>query len=59
MQLLAELDGLTIGACEIIAATNRPDILDDASCVPVDLIESLKSIPEEDSRHAILSYTQV
>ena len=43
MQLLAELDGFDeLEHVKIIAATNRPDILDDAYCDQVDLIELSK-----------------
>lgn len=57
MQLLAELDGFDeLEHVKIIAATNRPDILDDALLRPgrFDRIIEIP-IPEEDSRHAILS----
>ena len=57
MQLLAELDGFDeLEHVKIIAATNRPDILDDALLRPgrFDRIIEIP-IPEEESRHAILS----
>ena len=56
MQLLAELDGFDeLEHVKIIAATNRPDILDDALLRPgrFDRIIEIP-IPEEDSRKAIL-----
>jgi proteasome regulatory subunit len=56
MQLLAELDGFDeLENVKIIAATNRPDILDDALLRPgrFDRIIEIP-IPEEDSRKAIL-----
>ena len=56
MQLLAELDGFDeLEHVKIIAATNRPDILDDALLRPgrFDRIIEIP-IPEEDSRRAIL-----
>ncbi|MGB1436606.1 MAG: proteasome-activating nucleotidase [Candidatus Poseidoniaceae archaeon] len=56
MQLLAELDGFDeLEHVKIIAATNRPDILDDALLRPgrFDRIIEIP-IPEEESRKAIL-----
>jgi len=56
MQLLAELDGFDeLEHVKIIAATNRPDILDDALLRPgrFDRIIEIP-IPEENSRRAIL-----
>ncbi len=56
MQLLAELDGFDeLEHVKIIAATNRPDILDDALLRPgrFDRIIEIP-IPEEESRRAIL-----
>ena len=55
MQLLAELDGFDeLEHVKIIAATNRPDILDDALLRPgrFDRIIEIP-IPEEDSRKAL------
>jgi proteasome regulatory subunit len=56
MQLLAELDGFDeLEHVKIIAATNRPDILDDALMRPgrFDRIIEIP-IPNEESRNAIL-----
>ena len=56
MQLLAELDGFDeLEHVKIIAATNRPDILDDALLRPgrFDRIIEIP-IPEENSRRSIL-----
>ena len=55
MQLLAELDGFDpIGSVKIIAATNRPDILDDALLRPgrFDRIIEIP-VPEAESREMI------
>lgn len=56
MQLLAELDGFdALNDVKIIAATNRPDILDDALLRPgrFDRIIEIP-LPDDDSRKAIL-----
>ena len=56
MQLLAEMDGFdALDDVKIIAATNRPDILDDALLRPgrFDRIVEIP-IPDEDGRQAIL-----
>ena len=56
MQLLAEMDGFdALDDVKIIAATNRPDILDDALLRPgrFDRIVEIP-IPDEDGREAIL-----
>ena len=57
MQLLAELDGFDIlNDVKIIAATNRPDILDDALLRPGRFDRVIKiPIPDDASRKAILS----
>lgn len=57
MQLLAELDGFdALNDVKIIAATNRPDILDDALLRPgrFDRIIEIP-IPDDNSRKAILA----
>ena len=57
MQLLAELDGFdALESVKIIAATNRPDILDDALLRPgrFDRIVEIP-MPEESARKSILS----
>ena len=57
MQLLAELDGFdALDSVKIIAATNRPDILDDALLRPgrFDRIIEIP-LPEDAARKAILS----
>jgi proteasome regulatory subunit len=57
MQLLAELDGFdSLEDVKIIAATNRPDILDDALLRPgrFDRIVTIP-LPDETGRKAILS----
>ncbi|HIA39956.1 MAG TPA: AAA family ATPase [Candidatus Poseidoniales archaeon] len=56
MQLLAEMDGFdALDDVKIIAATNRPDILDDALLRPgrFDRIVEIP-IPDEDGREAII-----
>ncbi len=56
MQLLAELDGFeALGNVKLIAATNRPDILDDALLRPgrFDRIIEIP-MPNEDARKAII-----
>ncbi|MBR69136.1 MAG: proteasome-activating nucleotidase [Euryarchaeota archaeon] len=57
MQLLAELDGFDVlNDVKIIAATNRPDILDDALLRPGRFDRVIKiPIPDDASRKAILS----
>jgi proteasome regulatory subunit len=57
MQLLAELDGFdALHDVKIIAATNRPDILDDALLRPGRFDRVIEiPIPDESSRKAILS----
>ena len=57
MQLLAELDGFdALHDVKIIAATNRPDILDDALLRPGRFDRVIEiPIPEEGSRKAILT----
>ena len=57
MQLLAELDGFdALHDVKIIAATNRPDILDDALLRPGRFDRVIEiPIPEEASRKAILT----
>ncbi len=57
MQLLAELDGFdALHDVKIIAATNRPDILDDALLRPGRFDRVIEiPIPDEASRKAILS----
>ena len=56
MQLLAELDGFdALNDVKIIAATNRPDILDDALLRPGRFDRVIEiPIPDDDSRKAIL-----
>jgi proteasome regulatory subunit len=57
MQLLAELDGFdSLESVKIIAATNRPDILDDALLRPgrFDRIVEIP-MPDESARKSILS----
>lgn len=56
MQLLAELDGFdALNGVKIIAATNRPDILDDALLRPGRFDRVIEiPLPDEDSRKAIL-----
>ena len=56
MQLLAELDGFdALNDVKIIAATNRPDILDDALLRPGRFDRVIEiPLPDEDSRKAIL-----
>ena len=57
MQLLAELDGFdALESVKIIAATNRPDILDDALLRPgrFDRIVEIP-LPEDAARKSILS----
>ncbi len=57
MQLLAELDGFDVlNDVKIIAATNRPDILDDALLRPGRFDRVIKiPIPDDASRKAIIS----
>ncbi|MGA0241342.1 MAG: proteasome-activating nucleotidase [Poseidonia sp.] len=57
MQLLAELDGFdALHDVKIIAATNRPDILDDALLRPGRFDRVIEiPIPDESSRKAILN----
>jgi proteasome regulatory subunit len=57
MQLLAELDGFdALHDVKIIAATNRPDILDDALLRPGRFDRVIEiPIPDDSSRKAILS----
>jgi len=57
MQLLAELDGFdALHDVKIIAATNRPDILDDALLRPGRFDRVIEiPIPDESSRKAILA----
>jgi len=56
MQLLAELDGFdALNDVKIIAATNRPDILDDALLRPGRFDRVIEiPLPDDDSRKAIL-----
>ena len=56
MQLLAELDGFdALHDVKIIAATNRPDILDDALLRPGRFDRVIEiPIPDDASRKAIL-----
>ena len=56
MQLLAELDGFdALQDVKIIAATNRPDILDDALLRPGRFDRVIEiPIPDDDSRKSIL-----
>jgi len=57
MQLLAELDGFdALNDVKIIAATNRPDILDDALLRPGRFDRVIEiPIPDDNSRKAILA----
>ena len=57
MQLLAELDGFdALEDVKIIAATNRPDILDDALLRPGRFVRIITiPLPDEKGRKAILS----
>ena len=57
MQLLAELDGFdALEGVKIIAATNRPDILDDALLRPGRFDRVIEiPLPDEDGRKSILS----
>ena len=57
MQLLAELDGFdALNDVKIIAATNRPDILDDALLRPGRFDRVIEiPIPDDGSRKAILN----
>ena len=57
MQLLAELDGFdALNDVKIIAATNRPDILDDALLRPGRFDRVIEiPIPDDASRKAILN----
>ena len=59
MQLLAELDGFdALEDVKIIAATNRPDILDEALLRPGRFDRVIEiPIPDDSGRKAILKFT--